>query len=185
VRETSHLERWGIAVVLVLLLAGCGSAPAPQVATAHPSAGVASVPPSSVAPRESDYDKALRYTRCMTANGAPVADPVEGKELPTGETLVRGDTFDTNSPRRVAYQKCKQFLPATWPIKLDPKEVARSHGYVQCMRKRGIPEPVADENDVVNEPTDNRLFRIPGYEAAVAACRHLVDDPANNDPANK
>jgi hypothetical protein len=127
-------ERWGTAGGLVLLLAGCGSAPAPQVATALPSAGVASVPPSSVALRESDYDK---------------------------------------------------FLPATWPIKLDPKEVARSRGYVRCMRKRGIPEPVADENNVVNEPTDNRLFRIPGYEAVVAACRYLVDDPADNDPANK
>lgn len=105
--------------------------------------------------------------------------------IATTVTAIRGQKYDAHSAGRVAYEKCKRFLPATWPIKLDPKEVARSRGYVQRMRQHGIPEPVADEHDVVNEPTDNALFRSPGYEAAVQACRHLVDDPANNDPANK
>jgi hypothetical protein len=150
------------------------------VATAHPSTGTKSAAPSSVAPRETDYDKALRYTRCMTENGDKMPDPVEGKPLPLGSV---GNGWTTTATP--AFQKCKQFLPATWPIKLDPKEVARSRGYVQCMRKRGIPEPVADENGVVNEPTGDSLSQMPGYDAAVRACRHLVDDPANNDPANK
>jgi hypothetical protein len=40
-------------------------------------------------------------------------------------------------------------------------------------------------NGLSNEPTDNWLGRMPGYDPAARACRNLVDDPANNDPANK
>jgi hypothetical protein len=121
----------------------------------------------------------------MTANGADTADPVEGRPFPTGLTFRAGQTADDIRAQQAAYDKCKRLLPATWPVKLDPKEVARSRGYFQCMRKHGVPEPVPDRNGLINEPTEDKLGRMPGYDAAVRACRHLVDDPANNDPANK
>jgi hypothetical protein len=180
-----------MALVAAFAVAGCGSKQGPKVATAPAPAGAASggVPASglvSASPpaKQSDYDKARRYTRCMTENGEKMPDPVEGDQL-SGYFAVRGEPVDKYYARHAAYEKCKQFLPATWPVKLDSQEVARTRGYVQCVRKHGIPEPVPDENGVVNELTDDQLFRLPGYDAAVRACRHLIDDPANNDPANK
>lgn len=180
-----------MALVAAFAVAGCGSKQSPKVATAAAPAGAASggvsaSGPVSAAPpaKESDYDKARRYTRCMTENGEKMPDPVEGE--PLLRVGVRGgETFDHFEKGPTAYDKCKQFLPAIWPVKIDPKEVARSRGYVQCMRKHGIPEPVLDENGVGNYPTGDQLERTPGYEAAVRACRHLIDDHANNDPANK
>lgn len=169
-----------------MLLAGCGGAGSPHVATAQPSK-VISTGPGSVAPspsKESDYDKALRYTRCMTAHGAPMPDPVVGVPIDNHDDFGPGVNAEEVNARYHANKLCRQFLPTTWRVKVDPADVARSGKYTDCMIKHGIPMPIPDAQGFIDEPTDDALERMPGYDAAVAACRHLIDDKANNQPDN-
>ena len=179
-----------MSTVSLLAVVGCGPAGTPKVATAQPTATGTAGPGPTASPRLTDYDKALQYTRCLTAHGAPTPDPVEGKPLVTYNII----SFDGGTPdqvaalmtaRRAAHQQCKQYLPTDWPIHEDPKEIAAAHAYIQCMNQHGQPEPEADANGMVHEPTDDSFRSTPEYDAALRACRHLYDDPANNDPANK
>jgi hypothetical protein len=169
--------------------AACGSPDEPRVASAATdraatptgSTGGASATPSA----PTDYDKALAYTRCMTANGAPSRDPVEGEPLVTYNTLSPGEDAASFLARRDAHQKCRHHLPATWPVRWDPKEIARSQRYIDCMRKHGITQAWPDANGLAQEPTDDEYESTPEYLAAVRACRHLIDDPANDQPENR
>jgi hypothetical protein len=173
------VKRIVFGAVALLVLSGCAAPSSPQVATAQTPSAAAGAP-EPVPTKETDYDKALRYTRCMTDNGVPTTDPVEGEMLQTGLIWGRGVTLAEMDLRMAAVDKCKHLLPRTWPVKLDPQEIERSHGYVLCMRENGIPEPLADANGIIDQPTDDQLYRMPGYDQAVAKCRHLVDDPAND-----
>jgi hypothetical protein len=175
-----------------ILIAACGSPDQPRVAsaatdhaaTAAGSAGGASAVPSAPS-APTDYDKALAYTRCMTANGAPSRDPVEGEPLVTYNMLRPGEDAASYQTRRDAHQKCRHHLPVAWPVRWDPKEIARSQRYIECMREHGITQSWPDANGLAQEPTDDAFRSSPEYQAAVRACRHLVDDPANDQPENK
>jgi len=171
----------------MVLLAGCGAHESPTVATARQPAAAASGGASvsaSPAAKDTDYDKALRYTRCMNEHGVSMPDPVEGQQLGM-PTFTIGDTDAAIELQRVAFDACKQFMPATWPVKADPKEVARDRPYDECMAREGFPQPEPDANGMLHEPTDSKQELSPQYSAAVAKCRHLLDDKANNAPENK
>jgi len=163
-----------------LALAGCGEPRGPEVATAKSpaaTAGPAESPATAKAPaKESDYDKALRYTRCMTEHGEEMDDPVEGVALPFSGKNRSKTTAWIALPE--AFHKCKHLMPATWPVKMDPKDLARERPFVECLRKHGIDAPEPDANGMVRYPTDTSYQAEPEFEAAVAACRHLIDDPA-------
>ena len=167
-----------LAVGLVLtatVLAGCSSTETLQVATAqHPTTASAvpgaTPPPAPTSAKERDYDKALRFTRCMTDNGAKIPDPVEGQPL---QLAPPGNGFQLVSTPE--FEKCRHFLPATWPVKADPKEVARLRPWAECMRKHGgkVPELEPDANGMVHSPPDPTLQYTPKWRTAEAACRHL------------
>lgn len=156
--------------------AGCASPPPqPQVASAAQPTASANAAPSPSAVKETDYDKALHFTRCMNALGENIPDPVEGKPIQTtsvkmGDWYVPSNNFD----------RCKQFLPATWPVKMDPKDLAKEAKFDDCMRKRGIAVPEPDAQGMVRYSTDPGYWETPEYRAAEDACRYLYDDPANN-----
>jgi hypothetical protein len=175
------------AVLALGVLAGCSPAPEqPTVATAASPPSATAAAPTSPSPKApTDYDKALAYTRCMTANGATTPDPVVGEALVTVNTVHRGDTLADLTAKRNAYTKCKQLLPTTWPLKVDAKEVARIAKFVACVRKHGVDWPQTDENGLAAWPTDPNAMATPAYDAAVRACRSLVDDPANALPENQ
>lgn len=162
----------------ILSLAACTSeTEAPQVASAdRPATGPAagSVPPAQPA-KESDYDKAVRYTRCMTENGTPIPDPVEGKALPIGkEPDPKAGTWEVLDV--TAFNKCKQFLPATWPVKWDPELIARFRPFAECMRKAGVDYPEPDANGMVLDRTDPTAPRSAEYRAAEDKCRYLIPE---------
>jgi hypothetical protein len=160
----------------VLALAGCTApAPEPQVASAARPTASAQAASSPSATKESDYDKALRFTRCMNALGETIPDPVEGKPLQTTSQKM-GDWYMPSSN----FPKCKQYLPSTWPVKMDPKELAKEAKFDACLRKRGIVVPEPDANGMVHYSTDPGYWETPEYRAAEDACRYLYDDPANN-----
>ena len=159
-----------------LTTAGCTSpAPQPKVASAAQPTATAKPEPAPSATKESDYDKALRFTRCMNALGENIPDPVEGKPLQTTGTKI-GDWYTPSQN----FPKCKQYLPATWPVKMDPKELAKEKKFDDCLEKRGIPVPKPDADGMVHYSTDPGYWETPEYRAAEDACRYLYDDPANN-----
>jgi hypothetical protein len=171
-----------------LLLAGCGAPEAPKVPTAQQPAPASATAPAPAA--DTDFDKALRYTRCMTDHGAAHPDPVVGMPLVTYNVI---DLHETGAgaaqtgaliaARREAHQQCKRFLPTSWPLKEDPAETARSKAFRACLREHGIEANEPDANGMVNYPTDTGFWDTPQYMAAEDACRHLVDDPANKVPS--
>ncbi len=190
----SLLAALGSAVVLALC--GCSGTESPTVATAeHPGAapvrsagGSASgaSPATGASPMvasptasQSSYDKALLFTRCMTAHGVVTPDPVVGAVLVTGLTFGSPGGPDL-ATQQSALVKCKKLLPATWPVKEDPKDIARDRPFFDCLRKHGVNSPTPNADGVVDEPTDDGWMLTPAYKGAEAACRYLVDDPANN-----
>jgi hypothetical protein len=177
--------------LVVWALVGCGSADGPRVATAQaPAAAASSGPaPTASAAKLTDYDKALQYTRCMTAHGATTPDPIVGRPLVT----IGSVSADEGPPdqwaailnaKKAAHEQCRQLLPADWSVQEDPQGIAGSRAFVECMNQHGAAEPAPDANGMVHEPTDGSWRSTPAYADALRACRHLYDDPANNDLAN-
>lgn len=168
-----------VAVGTVLVLAGCSTSDGPKVATAQSQAAI---PPSAAAPpapaKESDYDKALRYTRCMTENGQKIADPVVGEPLPIGAP-GKGGWITTDTP---AFEKCRHFLPAIWPVKTDPKVIAQARPWGECMRKHGVdvPELHPDANGMLPYAPDPAKDHTQQWIAASAACRGPGAIPLSN-----
>lgn len=177
-----------VAFLAVFLVAGCGSpaeSPAAHVAHADQPPPVRASPARSRPAQASDYDKALAYARCMTANGAPTPDPVVGQALVTVNVVHRGDTVADLEAKKSAFAVCKHLLPTTWPLRLDPKEVARTAKFAVCVREHGVAWPEAKPDGLADWPTDPYALTTPAYEAAIQACRHFVDDPANSLPENQ
>lgn len=167
-----------LVVAAALVLAGCTAPAAPAVATARSAAPTRTAGPSPSA--ESDYDKALRYTRCMTAHGETVADPVVGQPLPLGRP--HQGWYSAGSPAFVA---CQQYLPATWPVKVDPEELVKERAFDECLRRHGIEVPQPDADGMVHYPTNLYGKESPQRTAAIEACRRYYDDPANKLPENR
>lgn len=186
-------------ILLVLLaLAGCTQTPSkPAEVPRVPSAPSAA--PSSPAPPETNYDKALRFTRCMNdtleqmypGRGRKMPDPVEGKALQTWVSVppdvyqgkaVGAVMSDENSGWQIMvpepFEKCKHLLPPVWPVKEDPDDTRRFGAFYDCLRKRGIDVPRADANGIILSNPNPELQQTEQYRAAENACRHLADDPA-------
>jgi hypothetical protein len=177
----------GLLAVMMVALAGCDTAQGPTVPTAqHPTAAPSAAPAASASATvgDSDYDKALRYVRCMNDNGVALPDPVEGKPIGL-PTFGIGESAAELRAAQAAYRKCKQFMPATWPVKVDLTEAARERPFNDCMREDGFPRPEPDANGMVHESTDGSQQMDPNVNAAVAKCRHLLDDKANNQSENQ
>jgi hypothetical protein len=175
------------AVVAALAVGGCTSeAPPPQVATA--ARPTASTGPGGANPStspESDYDKALRFTRCMNALGEHIPDPVEGQPLQLAGMPDLSQIGPNNNWTAVVpsanFAKCKQYLPSSWPVKEDPKQLAKEAKFSDCMTRHGIAVPQPDAQGMVHYSTDPGFWETPEYRAAESACRYLYDDPANNN----
>jgi len=180
------MRRWLLPVVATVVLAGCSRPPAPEVATAQPPAGTRATerPAPEKSTVESDYDKALRYTRCLTDNGVRTPDPVVGEPLVTATVIDPKLDADVMLARMTAHEKCKRHLPRTWPVKVDPARMAKARPFFACMRSNGIDEPLPDENGMIQAETD-RDWSTPEYQDALAKCRHLYDDPANDQQRNR
>jgi hypothetical protein len=160
----------------LLVSAGCAESRGPEVATARSAAAVEPEPAAASASaqrRGRDYDKALQYTRCMNEHGERMDDPVEGKHLP-----LMGDDHPEKGFVRVpeAFEKCRHLMPATWPVKLDPKFAALERRWGECMREQGIDYPEPDADGMIRYPTDRSVLASPEYQAADAACRHVIED---------
>jgi len=190
-------------VVALLTLTACDATAGPQVPSVQQPKATGSAAPQA---QETDYDKALRFTRCMNdalatrypGEGKPIPDPVEGKPLQTfaavpwkGAVAEGGALVSTGSESGwlvtvpEIFDLCKGFLPTTWPVKMDAAEIARSRAFDECMRRHGIDIPIPDANGVARVPTNPSYAGTPEYSSAESACRKYYDDPANALPENQ
>lgn len=113
----------------------------------------------------------------MNDLGETIPDPVEGKPIETTSRKGHDGWAYTTTNN---FDKCKQYLPATWPVKIDPKQIAKERPFSECMRKRGMYAPEPDANGMVAYPANPEDSLTPEYHAAEDTCRYLYDDPANN-----
>lgn len=163
--------------VPVVVLAGCTTATPPAVATAAgPTASTPTSAPVAAPVTDTDYDKALRYTRCMTENGAPMPDPVAGKALPISKDLGPPAPGTFVQLDMAPFDTCKHFLPATWPVRWDPAFIAKFRPFNECMRQHGQEVLEPDENGMVRDRTDFTVPRSAEYRAAEDDCRYLIPD---------
>jgi hypothetical protein len=185
--------------MVLALAAACTSPAAPDQAGPPRVPSVPSAAPATSAPPETNYDKALHFTRCMNdtleamypGRGTKMPDPVEGTPLQTWVT-VPPDVYQGKTVGAVMgddgggwqimvpepFEKCKHLLPPLWPVKEDPDDTRRFGAFYDCLRKRGIDVPRADANGIITSNPNPETHQTPEYQAAEAACRHLADDPA-------
>jgi hypothetical protein len=132
----------GLSLLLATGVAGCGGASGDDgVATASSAKPKPTATSSSSSGKLSPKDAqaaALRFAKCMRANGLPnFEDPkVTGGglaiALPDGVSPEKADK---------ANQKCKKYLPnGGVPPKLDPQELERQRQFAKCMRANGVPD---------------------------------------------
>ena len=131
---------------------------------------------SSAAARETAYQKAVSYTRCMRSHGVPgFPDPTsQGTFIPTG--------IDPNSPQfQSAMRTCHHLLPAgrgqrsaaqQQQVEIDALKIAA------CVRAHGIPnfpDPVFAGSTVEFKPPPGKRvsFGSPQLQSAFQACRAL------------
>jgi len=189
-------------LMVLALAAACTSTPQTPQSSEPGPARVPSVPspaPPTSAPPETNYDKALRFTRCMNetldamypGRGRKVPDPVEGKPLQTWVTVppddyrgkavgavMEDESFGWQIMVPEPFEKCKHLLPALWPVKEDPDDTRRFGAFYDCLRRRGIDIPRPDANGTIMSNPNPEATQTEEYRAAENACRHLADDPA-------
>ncbi|MFC7247142.1 hypothetical protein ACFQO7_32105 [Catellatospora aurea] len=158
-------------VMLALVVAGCSDSgdDGPQVASAVPPSAAPSAAASAPPAKETDFDKALRYVRCM--NDQPKIDR-ENKDLPDpvlGKSLAVSDFLHTK-----AFAACKAHVPATWPIQEDAGYLAANREFFGCLRDKGIDLPEPDAKGMMLYPS----YDTPQWTAAVDKCIHLYKDAA-------
>lgn len=130
------MRKWITAGLLLVALAGCGSAESGDDVA---SAGGKNSPTGSPAPRAGD-DGGLEYAKCMRDNGIDMPDPEPGKLPP----VLHGPPGSTEDKALTA---CKQFLPnGGEPEEISQEDLEKVREYTKCMRDNGIdmPDPGPD-----------------------------------------
>jgi hypothetical protein len=126
------------AVALSVLLSGCGSKDQPAASGNKTPGGGAN------ASADGDFDKRVKFARCMRENGVEMKDPE-----PQGADGQDQQTMEISDPARfqAALPKCRSLLPNGGAVKMTPEELERQRKFAKCMRDNGIadfPDPDPD-----------------------------------------
>jgi hypothetical protein len=157
------------AVMIAVLLAGCGGETDSGVATAN------GAKPSASASASSAADQGRKFAACMRDNGVDVPDPDAGTgKVPLGD-LKQGDKQDFLA----AMKKCEQYLPTnrTQPGPLSAEDVEKQRKFAQCMREHGVDLPDPDPDGRIRIPASGKGTTVDRtdkkFEDALEACRSL------------
>lgn len=158
-----------IAVLVLLVVVGCGSAPTNKVASV--SGG-----PSSSAPAKDSGDgkldekKMLEFAKCMRDNGIDMPDPSDEG----GGVAMRIEGGDAEAMDK-AQEACKQHLPGGGEMrKPTPEEMDKMREQTKCMRDKGydMPDPDTEKPGALALPFDDsektkKDMKDCGFEGAV------------------
>jgi hypothetical protein len=159
---------------MIAMCSGCATeAEAPPVASAGRPSGAASAAASATTDAR---DAALRYVRCVRAEGLEVKDPSADGRF----DFPRGDKTD---PAYLdAITKCAPLLPPGGgqapPAPLTEEQLAAMREYAKCMRDNGLPgfkDPTAQGFTDDSGPQSGT----PEFDKAYRACVRIVQPGAD------
>lgn len=170
----------GLAMIAVIV-AGCGNGSASTGSGGNSTAASQNNTASSQQNSTTTArNKAVKFAECMRANGVSgFPDPNASGEL-TIDAVANGTSVDTNSAAwKQAIVACKGLEPAGFTgHKRSAQQQEYALEFAQCMRDNGIkdfPDPTPDSPliDTSRMPGSPGARSIPGFQAALDACRDL------------
>jgi hypothetical protein len=184
-RKLRPLVALGLAGLIGLISAGCGSNASSESGTASStgtasssgsggSTGTASSASSGADKKLTKQEKAVKFAECMRANGVPhFPDPD-----PNGDS-----NFGVDVTREVwlkAIDACKALKPpGALSSKRTPKQQSASLRFAQCVRDHGVkdfPDPVNGEPviDTYKIPSSNKPGGMTILNAATHKCGSIL-----------
>jgi hypothetical protein len=185
-RKLRPLVVFGLAGLIGLISAGCGSSASSESGTASStgtasssgSGGSTGTASSGADKKLTKQEKAVKFAECMRANGVPhFPDPD-----PNGDS-----NFGVDVTREVwlkAIDACKALKPpGALSSKRTPKEQSASLRFAQCVRDHGVkdfPDPVNGEPliDTYKIPSSNKPGGMTILNAATQACGGILKSSA-------
>jgi hypothetical protein len=163
---------------LSLLAAACGGSSGSRVAqfgttTTHRSS------PS----RDSTYQQALAYTRCVRSHGVPLWPDPENSGAFDKSKLTPHQLGVGSSQIAAAQQACRSLVP-TYSAAAQPHLLAQALRFSRCMRAQGatsFPDP--ENNAAIVIP--HAMESSPAYLAALHFCVHKYGVPPPPSPAGR
>jgi hypothetical protein len=185
-RKLQALVALGLAGLVALVSAGCGSNGSSATTTANSAAAPSSSAATSTSgtaaagarPKLTGQEKAVKFAECMRAHGVPhFPDPDAKGEFNFGVD-VTPEVFTH------AVNACKALKPpGALSSKRTPKQQAASLRFAQCVRQHGVkdfPDP-ANREPMINTykiPSSNRPGGMTILNAAVHKCGAILRSSA-------
>jgi hypothetical protein len=178
-RKLRPLVALGLAGLIGLINAGCGSSASSKTGTASSSGTASSASSTGTAnsganTKLTPRDKAVKFAECMRANGVPHFPDPDAKGAVN---------FGVDVSREVwlkAVDACKALKPpGALSSKRTPKEQAASLRFAQCVRDHGVkdfPDPVNGEPmiDTYKIPSSNKPGGMTILNAATHVCGSIL-----------
>jgi hypothetical protein len=168
----------GLAALIGLIAAGCGSNASSESATASSPATASNSSTgtgTSATTKLTGQEKAVRFAECMRVNGVPhFPDPDPKGDFNFGVDVSK-DVFAK------AVAACKALEPpGALSAKRTPKQQSASLRFAQCVRDHGVkdfPDPVNGEPviDTYKIPSSNRPGGMTILNAATHKCSGVLD----------
>jgi hypothetical protein len=177
-RKLRPLVALGLAGLIGLISAGCGSNAPSETGTTSGTATASSASTSSTATTSKKLtarDKAVKFSECIRAHGVrDFPDPNEKNQFQYGVSV---------SPAvwKQATTACKDLQPpGTLSGKRTPKQQSASLRFAQCIRDNGVkdfPDPVNGEPlvDTTKIPSSNKPGGMTILNAAMKKCGKVLD----------
>ena len=162
--------------IVVLLSAGCSSAPPSTGGNTHAAA-------------TTNRDQAVKFSECMRKNGIrDFPDPDASGALAI-DTIANRTSVDTNSTAFAqARSACKELEPPGFTgNKRSPEQQQAALRFAQCIRNSGVkdfPDPAPDAPiiDTDRIPSANQPGGMDALHAAMQKCRGLAGDAGVTGP---
>ena len=178
-RKLRPLVALGLAGLLGLISAGCGSNASSKTGTASSTGSASSTATgttsSGATTKLTAQEKAVKFAECMRANGVPHFPDPDPKGNSNFGVDVSKEVFTK------AVDACKALKPpGALSAKRTAKEQSASLRFAQCVRDHGVkdfPDPVNGEPmiDTTKIPSSNKPGGMTILNAATHKCGGILD----------
>lgn len=139
----ARLRAGAAGLLLIAVLAACGSGASPSGVATLQSPGAGESDPSAAPSASLDPETAqLEFARCMREQGIDMPDPGSGGG---GAVRIGGDGLDADK-MQAAFEACRQYMggAAEGPREIDPEMQDKLIEFAGCMRDNGVDFPDPD-----------------------------------------
>jgi hypothetical protein len=161
-----------VAVVLAVVLAGCGPAQTSGDGVASGGSPTRPAASSSESPAADAGARALQFANCLRAHGLDVQDPGPDGRPRLGTNVDPGKL-------QTALNACRQYAPDVMASgSLTQEDRERMLAYIQCLREHGIAIADPDPKTGMPRQEDAAKFRQP--DAAMKKAQQACVDKQPN-----